>query len=184
MKIAISAGHFPERPGLAHNQLTEYGETILIAARLVNLLHFLGHSPYMIGTGYLERKTEQINIGKFDYGLEIHLNGGGGDGCETLYCPGSRQGEALAKRIQGNMVSRCGFRDRGIKEGWYRMDRPGVVDYPGDVDGDENINFILKYTNCPFVIIEPFFMDGPDGAVHLANQESYLRIASAITEAF
>ena len=30
---------------------------------------------------------------------------------------------------------------RGIKEGWYRQDFPGRVDYDGDVEGDEKRNF-------------------------------------------
>ena len=39
------------------------------------------------------------------------------------------------------------------------MDRPGVVDYPGDVDGDENKDAFLALTNCPAVITEAYFLD-------------------------
>jgi len=181
-KIAVSIAHYPERPGFKYNQLTEYGETVLIAAQVVHLLHTLGQAAHLIGSGPLPKKVAEINAGGFDCGMEIHLNAGRGNGCETLYCPGSLEGINLATAIQDKLVERCGFRDRGIKQGWYKMDRPGVEDYPGDIEGDEKLDWILWKTNCPFVIIEPFFLDGPDGEQYAAQPSMYLKIASAIAE--
>ena len=38
------------------------------------------------------------------------------------------------------------------------MDRPGHSDYPGDLDGDEVVDYFLRKTNCPAVILEPYFI--------------------------
>ena len=38
------------------------------------------------------------------------------------------------------------------------MDYPGRVDYEGDVDGDEKMDYFLRKTHCPAVIIEPEFI--------------------------
>jgi hypothetical protein len=49
-------------------------------------------------------------------------------------------------------------KNRGVKEGWYKMDRPGVKDYDGDVDGDENPDYFLAKTRPVSLILEPEFM--------------------------
>lgn len=96
---------------------------------------------------------------------EIHfnsaINANGkhvGSGCETLYYPGSAKGKIIAEEIQKAMRWSLGNKDRGIKEGWYRQDHPGRVDYHGDVEGDETILYFLEKTRCPAVIIEPEFI--------------------------
>lgn len=174
MKGALSIGHHADQPG----KLLEFSECAAIAGLISKFMRPTGHSLYMIGSGPLEKKIAEVNAGDFDFGLEIHLNAGGGSGCETLYCPGSAKGKLLAMSVQSALVNSLEYRDRGVKEGWYRMDRPGHVDYPGDVDGDENLDAILKMTNCPFIIPEPFFLDDPKGVdTSVANYE---RIALAV----
>jgi hypothetical protein len=39
------------------------------------------------------------------------------------------------------------------------MDRPGHKDYPGDVEGDEVVDYFLRATKPVAVIIEPEFID-------------------------
>jgi hypothetical protein len=160
MKIAISAGHYPDRPGAVYNGHHEHLEAVLIAGWVIYILQQLGARAWLIGAGRLREKVEAINAGGFDCAVEVHLNTGGGSGCETLFCPGSGKGNDLAGSIQRHIVTRTLLPSRGIKEGWYRMDRPGVVDYPGDEDGDETVDFFLRKTSCPAVIAEPFFLDG------------------------
>ena len=72
----------------------------------------------------------------------------------TLYYPGSVKGKALASSVNSSVGLVLNSRNRGVKEGWYRMDRPGVEDYQGDVDGDENIDYFLAQTTCPAIIFE------------------------------
>jgi hypothetical protein len=74
-----------------------------------------------------------------------------------LCYPGSAKGMELAHAVQ-KVLAEDFPPSRGVRAGWYRMDRPGVVDYHGDVEGDETIDYFLKYTNCPAIIIEPDFV--------------------------
>lgn len=89
-----------------------------------------------------------------------------GEGAETLYCPGSETGQKLAAAVQDAIDhlfpykwvdhNRNGLMDlneltgRGIKEGWYRMDKARGPD------------FILAKTSCPTVIVEPEFVQRKD----------------------
>jgi hypothetical protein len=125
-----------------------------------NLVHF-GHECFVAPVGKLGRKVHAINEADVDVAIEIHFNGGGSKntkGSETLYCEGSRRGKKLAQTIQKLLSKAMDNRNRGAKEGWYKMDQPGVVDYPGDVDGDEKIDYFLGHTRAPAVIIEPDFI--------------------------
>lgn len=164
MKVAISVGHNPRKPGASFKNKTEYSETILMAAFAIQHLQRDGHHAFLIGTGSLKKKVDEINSLGVDCAVEIHLNkaGGVGHGCETLYCPGSIAGESLANDIHAILIEATGNRDRGVKPGWHRMDQPGVEDYPGDIDGDEKKDYFLEKTNCPAVIIEPYFIDTED----------------------
>ena len=161
MKIAISAGHNPHRPGAHGPNTTEYAEAGIMAAFAIRHLQNSGHQAFMIRTGAIKQKVIDVNSLSVDCAIEFHLNhaNGSGNGCETLYCPGSTAGMALASNIHEVLSKAIGNRDRGIKEGWYRGDQPGVVDYPGDIDGDEAKLYFLRATNCPAVIVEPWFID-------------------------
>jgi hypothetical protein len=64
----------------------------------------------------------------------------------------------VAETVQKAISSFC-TPNRGIKEGWYRMDRPGHVDYKGDVEGDEVVDAFLRDTKPPAIIVEPFFIN-------------------------
>lgn len=38
------------------------------------------------------------------------------------------------------------------------MDQPDHIDYAGDVEGDEIVDYFLRATNCPAIIVEPYFL--------------------------
>lgn len=158
MKIALSAGHYPDRQGAYYKGISEY----LAMSRLVLELLFTSSDFRMVPTGTLPEKVKYINSGSFDAAVELHLNACGGcgaKGCETLYYPGSSTGRAMAEWVQSVLPEKLGTRDRGAKEGWYRMDRPGVVDYYGDKDGDETPDYFLAKTAMPAIIMEPMFIE-------------------------
>jgi len=116
---------------------------------------------FHVPTGPLKEKVEDINAQHCDLAVEVHFNACGGcgaEGAETLYCPGSASGKEAAGYLQRAMAT-CGVRDRGVKEGWYRQDYPGRVDFDGDVDGDETPDYFLKATNCTALILEPEFIE-------------------------
>jgi hypothetical protein len=179
MKIAISIGHNPKAPGAATHGFTEYGEMAPVAGQLIHLLAASGHEAYMIGTGSLPEKVAEVNAIGADCAVELHANSGGGHGCETLYCPGSGSGRDLAEAVQLFLTTTCNSHDRGIKEGWYRLDRPGVEDYQGDLDGDEAPDYFLEKTNCPAIITEPYFLD-TEWEAYAGNQLKAFQIAQSI----
>lgn len=157
--IAISAGHYPTAPGACWNGVCEHELAVLWANIIYDELKY--RTPcVLVPTGKLPEKVAYINASEADLAVEIHFNsaGGHGSGAETLYCPGSAKGKIAADLVQHALVEAMRTKDRGVKEGWYRMDRPGIKDYPGDVDGDENPDYFLRETNCPAIIIEPEFI--------------------------
>lgn len=159
--IAISAGHNPNQKGASYQEHTEYDEACEWVTKICDYLVELGYGVYEVPTGSLKSKVEKINeIEDIECAIEVHFNAGSfaASGSETLYFPGSEKGKALATYVQAYMSTAIGNRDRGVKEGWYRQDRPGVKDYAGDVDGDETLLYFLRATNCTAIIIEPEFI--------------------------
>ncbi len=174
--ILISAGHHEGAQGAQWNGHTEWRE----ACRWRDYIaHRLGpDKSIVVPSGLLGDKVLYVNRARATAAVEIHFNSAivngqhVGDGCETLYHPGSVEGKNLAGHLQDAMVRIEGLRpDRNIKEGWYRQDAPGRVDYHGDHDGDEKPLYFLKATKCPAVIIEPQFM-------HHYDSIQYHRIAA------
>lgn len=160
--ILLSAGHYPESPGACFFGWCEFEE----AEKWVNIIaHFVREQTHVdiVPTGKLPKKVKWINEyphWKPKLAVEIHFNsshGQKGDGFETLYCPGSEKGKTAAQIVNDSLVG-IFPKNRGIKEGWYRMDRPGVEDYPGDIDGDEKPDYFLKATNPIALILEPEFI--------------------------
>ncbi len=159
--IILSAGHFPEDPGACFQGFCENGEAVL----WVKLIHdcLSAAFPVVIAPSvWLGDKVRWIN----DYRpkpklvAEIHFNSDAsrkGKGSETLYYPRSIKGQKIAQIVQDSVASFFPP-NRGIKEGWYRMDKPGHIDYPGDVEGDEKVDYYLKKTNYPAIIVEPEFI--------------------------
>jgi len=158
--IAISIGHFQAAPGACWKGQCEYELATTWAQLIYDELKFRTEVA-LIAPGKLPAKVAEINDLNTDLAMEIHFNACGGcgaSGSETLYMPGSVKGKQAAEIIQHGMVQAMRTRDRGVKEGWFRMDRPGIKDYPGDIDGDEQPDYFLRKTNCPAVIIEPEFI--------------------------
>ena len=179
-KIAFSVGHRPARPGYKVNRISEYSELFNLAAYLIQMFSQKSVLAYMIGTGTLQNKVAHINKLNVDLAIELHLNAGGGHGAETLYCPGSRKGKILAQKVQDQIVL-LGMRDRGVKEGWFHMDKPGVKEHAGDVEGDEVKDYFLEKTNCPAIIIEPYFLDNTsERRAYIGNNDYYKLLADRI----
>lgn len=171
MTVFVSAGHNPLQVGAVFNDTasgnvyTEYSHTLKYANSLVSALTAIKVPVVLVPSGSLTNKISFINKAAKagDIAIEIHFNSSPtqkGKGCETLYCPGSSKGEALAKKIQNAIVKAIpSVVDRGVKEGWYKMDIPNKVDYPGDKNGDEVPDAFLANTKPLAVIVEPFFMN-------------------------
>ena len=150
--IAISAGHYPERPGACYEEFCEHGEAAHWARLIAGQL---GDQGFYVPTGYLQNKVDAINNRDVDIAVEIHFNSAVskgehvGEGCETLYYPESQKGAYIAYEIQREIAPSL-FRDRGIKPGWYRM------------NPDNGPDFFLARTKCPAIIVEPDFIHRKD----------------------
>ena len=156
MTLFISAGHYPAKPGAGYEGFYEHDEAVLWRDRIFEAL--FNSSPDDIASpvpvGVLKEKVAYINNRSQDnsLALEVHFNAARdadnkpiGRGCETLYMPGSASGKRLAELVNGALAEH--FKpDRGVKEGWYRMDPKHGPD------------FFLRRTRCPSVIIEPDFI--------------------------
>lgn len=155
--VAISAGHHPGgdgglRKGASFRDFNEYDEAVFWAAEIVRRMG--PQYAVLVPTGPLQKKIKFINeIPRCAAAVEIHFNaahdGAGrnvGRGFETLYMPGSHKGLILAKLLHTYAIAPHFSKDRGVKEGWYRMRQ------------DLGPDFFLRETDPPAVILEPGFV--------------------------
>lgn len=182
--IFLSAGHYPAKPGASFNGRIEHAEAVRWVNRIAEVIGdacpvgIVPTGPLAIYkrdvTGIVKGPAGRPVIigGKIDWInrqhihtpaailAEIHFNSDpshAGKGSETLYCPGSQNGRRAAQMIQ-DAIGGLFSPNRGAKEGWYRMDRPGHSDYIGDIEGDEVVDALLLDTLPVSVIIEPLFI--------------------------
>lgn len=81
-------------------------------------------------------------------------------GTETLYYHKSSKGVVMADIFQKNMVAALGLKDRGIKP----------------KSAEDRGGYLLRYTNAPCVLIEPFFIDNDSDYLTVVNNyESFLQ---------
>jgi len=150
--IFVSAGHRKSRQGASFKDFTEWREATLWCDIIAKTL---GRAAISVPPTGLRGKVEFINKhnpGKSDVAIEIHFNSAVnshgvnvGNGCETLYCPGSANGKEAAEYVQ-ETARLIWPPSRGVKEGWYQMNPEKGPDY------------FLKATNCPAIIFEPEFV--------------------------
>lgn len=167
--ILISAGHHATKVGACFGDFCEFDE----ASRWVELIHkYIGDERCLkVPFGVLRDKVAFINArtgGEKTIAVEIHFNSAViwkddnkdgvkqdkefhhiGRGSETLYYPKSQKGKDAAFVVQQSL-SNIFAPDRGIKEGWYRMQERFGADY------------FLEKTKCTSLIIEPEFIDNKD----------------------
>lgn len=159
--VGLGYAHYPEAMGAQYRGFSEHPESIVWTMIVKDVLEKQGIDVVVAPVGRLRQKVEWLNKQHPDVAIEIHFNGSHNskvNGCETLFHPKSKKGRALAAVVHNSYAGKMNNRDRGIKEGWYRMDRPNVIDFEGDVDGDERPDYFLAATNCPAIIIEPEFI--------------------------
>lgn len=162
IRVAVSPGHNASKVGACHEGFCEYPETESWRDVLAVALAAKGIEVFKVNPAGLTAKVASINAMDCAMAIEVHFNACGGcgaSGTETLYYPGSVKGKAAAELVHVRLHAAMGNKDRGVKEGWYKMDRPGVVDFYGDEDGDEMPDYFLRKTNCTALIVEPEFVE-------------------------
>lgn len=156
--IILTGGHHVNRQGATHNGNSEFPETRVWADTIFRYLHELGVSATVVGCAPLASKVIVINNTVKHAELEclaisVHFNSsakGKARGYETLHYPDSEKGIELAEVCQKAMGTVMRGKDRGIKVGYYKMKEENGVDY------------FLRATHCPAVIIEPEFIQAFD----------------------
>jgi len=171
--IFLAAGHYPERPGAGFEGFFEHDEAVKWVRAIDDEL---GDMCTPVPDGTLRAKTDFINkrCKLNDVAIEIHFNSfvkdgvHVGDGCVTLYCPGSAAGMQLAASLQGALGA-VFVPSRGIVAGWYRGDKA------------KGPYFFLERTRCPAAIIEPEFVH--HGPLIQANRAAACaKLAAALRE--
>lgn len=121
-----------------------------------------------------EELPEDINGLSPNFVISLHCNAynGRASGTEVLYYHKSKIGEGIAKILQNHLVEFLGLRDRGIQ--------PKTSE---DLGG-----YLLRYTNAPCVIAEPFFIDNHQDLARARDDleglaEAYANAIDAMAEA-
>ena len=170
--IVISAGHYPEDPGVCANDLVEYNVAEAVVHRLSFLLRSGGYLVVKV-SGRLTEKIRNANEDNPDAAVEIHFNGHHdptSNGIECLYGSNPKDRE-LAEHIQKRLVTRLGLDSRGVK----------FADYQGTPDVIDECAF-PRLIGAPAVIVEPCFMSNPKEAELLKDSSYLYKIATAVFE--
>lgn len=190
--VMLSAGHYPGAPGACWpptgmDRFCEHAEALRWVGQ-VSVLVREQLPVVLVPATKLEDKIDWMNAytpppgHRVALSAEIHFNSNEqrrGSGCETLYYPGSRKGLAAATMVQNAMS--VIYRDRGVQEGWYRMDKPGRIDYAGDVEGDERLDAFMAGVPFPAIIIEPEFIFNRE-VLEVTRNDACALIAEAIID--
>lgn len=164
MRIVINAGHTKSGLGTgASGLLNESKETRKIAYELMKLLADTSHevipAVYDKSSNNLSEAVTAANNKNADLFVSIHLNAGGGAGCEAFTWKGEKVKQAVNVC---NNLNKLGFKNRGVKDG------SGL--------------YVIKKTKCTAILIEVCFVDNKQDA-ELYKMAGYAAIAKAIYNA-
>jgi len=191
MRIAICAGHYPNRPGAKNKKfnIVEHDVAFKVVEHLEEILSSNGDDVIVI-SGTLSQKIKKINEEhkkkKIDIALDVHFNADPeeddtddnvGYGCEVIYCPGNSKRQKQAAEMSDIIAHFLGSRDRGAKEGWYWGS--GVINgKPTKKDA------FVSRTACAAFIPEPGFIDNNRFCeMYLLDDTGHYAIAAAIANA-
>lgn len=164
MRLVINIGHTKKGVGTgANGYLNESKETRKIGYELMKLLadsnHTIIPAVFDVHSNNLKAAVETANNNNADLFVSIHLNAGGGTGCEAY----TWKGEKVSKAVKVcNNIANLGFKNRGVKDG-------------------SNL-YVIKNTKMPAILIEVCFVDNKQDAT-LFNNLGYNKIAQAIYNA-
>ena len=164
MRIVINAGHTKMGVGTgAKKYLTESIETRKIAYELMKLLadtqHEIIPAVFDANSDNLNAAVKLSNNAKADLFISIHLNAGGGKGCEAYTYKGAKHRQALNALKN---LNKLGFINRGVKDGTHL--------------------YVVRLTTAVAILIEVCFVDSVLDA-DLYARTGASKIAKAIYDA-
>ena len=153
MKICINAGHcIGFDSGAVGNFLQEANVTKEIATIIYDDLKAVGYEVLFVQENELYDIVDISNRWGADLFVSIHCNAStnkSAKGTETFaYSPNSN-GDKLAQCIQSQIINSLSTVDRGVKYAGY---------------------YVLKYTNCPAVLVETAFISNVSDEVILNSR--------------
>lgn len=150
-KVFIGVGHGGSDPGAVANGLREKDLNLVTALACNEELVRHGVVTLMSRTtdeeDTLKQEIAECNAFDPDLALDIHHNGGGGDGVEVFHSINGGKGKELAQAIIDEIVA-LGQNSRGIKT---KRNASGL-DWYG----------FIRQTKAPAVIVEVAFLDSKD----------------------
>ena len=164
MRICVNVGHTKKGVGTgANGYLNESKETRKLGYELMKLLTDTNHSVipavFDLHNNNLKAAVETANNNDADLFVSIHLNAGGGQGCEVYTWKGQKVAQAV-KACEN--LNKLGFKNRGVKDG--------------------SKLYVIKNTRCTAILIEVCFLDNIKD-VELYKQVGYTKVAQAIYNA-
>jgi len=147
-KVALVVGHSKRNQGASNGKLhtTEYAYNEDLALMIAEKLEQLSIEPLIVyrETNY-KNLPKEINDKNPDIIISLHCNAYNkrATGSEVLYYYSSKKSSDLAEMLQENIVYSLGLSDRGTKA----------------KSAEDRGGYLLRYTNAPCVIAEPFFID-------------------------
>lgn len=163
MKIILNAGHTKRGAGSgALGYVKEGEETRKIVSHINRYLTGKGHEVVLDTVDkadsqltYLYAVARKANeIQDADLFVSIHLNAGGGQGCECYTWKGKKTEAAVGVC---NELSKLGFRDRGVKDGSHI--------------------YVISKTEMPAMLVEVCFLDNKK------DVDLYKRLGSKVAQA-
>jgi len=172
MKIFINPGHAPNGkpdPGAVNNNtgLRECDVALSIGKKAAAYLDFIGYEIRILQSDSLSEIVTASNNWDADLFISIHCNSVGDasvQGTEIWYNDGSCNGKKLAAYLLNQMIGSIKLVNRGVKNA-----------VPG-----KNGLYVLKYTDCPAVLVEAAFISNAEDERLLADPEMQDNFARAI----
>ena len=172
-KLYVSAGHGGKDPGAVVNGVMEKNLNLEIASKVLDLLKRDGYDTLTNRVTDVDStiadKVKQANLAKVSALIEVHLNAGGGQGCEVYHSRVGGNGLKLAQAICDN-IHMLGFSNRGPK---VKLNDKGT-DYFG----------IIRDTNMPTVLVECCFLDSKEDMDRLNTDLMARAIVKGISQVY
>lgn len=155
MKICINAGHCPGLDsGAVGTYLQEANVTKEIAEIVCADLQAVGYEALFVQENELYDITDASNAFGADAFVSIHCNAATNTeakGTETFAYSSGSAGDKLANHIQSQLIKSLGMVDRGVKYANY---------------------YVLKYTDCPAVLVETAFISNVEDEKLLSQKKA------------
>lgn len=166
MKIFINPGHGGSDPGAVGNGLKERDVVLKIGKRVEQYLLAVGYDVRLFQYDGPAEICDAANYWDADLFVSIHANAANGwaRGTEVFYV--SEYGWRPASKIYKQLINTIALVQRGIKQ-------------------TDNL-YVLNHTDMPAVLVETAFIDNPQDAALLVNEEdNFARaIARGISDCF